>query len=252
MALYTIGRYFYRERNSMNLLAAVALGFLLFDPEQLFEASFQLTFLAVGFLAAFAVPFIAATSGPLAHGLRGLTDADRDVRLKPRVAQFRIEMRLLADTISRLTRVPQRAATVMVAGAAALVLFVFEVVAVSAVVQIGLALPMVEYFHRVGLSGLSANALVIPLMGLIVPLGFVAVFTGWTWVAGLAGAVLGLSQRVVHWHAGIEPNWRIPTPPVWLATAAGGASLRRFLLRLFSSFCSGSPFRWPSVRANWK
>src|SRR5437870_1482237 len=121
MALFTIGRYFFRERRSMNLLAAVALGFLLFDPEQLFEASFQLTFLAVGFLAAFAAPLIAATSGPLARGLRGLADADRDPRLAPRVAQFRVEMRLLAETIWRLTRVPEAAARLAVAAVAAVV-----------------------------------------------------------------------------------------------------------------------------------
>ena len=64
----------------MNLLAAVALGFLLVDPDQLFDASFQLTFLAVGFLGAFAAPAIAATSGPLAAGLRDLGDSGRDLR----------------------------------------------------------------------------------------------------------------------------------------------------------------------------
>jgi hypothetical protein len=34
----------------------VALGFLVLDPEQLFDASFQLPFLAVAFLGAFATP----------------------------------------------------------------------------------------------------------------------------------------------------------------------------------------------------
>ena len=231
MTLYTIGRYFYRERHSMNLLAAVAMGFLLFDPEQLFDASFQLTFLAVGFLAAFATPLIAATSGPLARGLRGLADADRDLRLEPRVAQFRIEMRLLAETFWRLTRIPQRIAARGIAAAATVMLLVFEVVAVSAVVQIGLALPMVEYFHRVGISGLSANALVVPLMGLVVPLGFVAVFTGWTWVAKIAGGVLALSEHVVHIHSALEPNWRIPTPPLWLAFAVSLALVAAAMAR---------------------
>ena len=51
LTLFMIAGYFFRERRIMNLLAAVALGFLLLDPDQLFEASFQLTFLAVGFLA---------------------------------------------------------------------------------------------------------------------------------------------------------------------------------------------------------
>ena len=54
LTLFMIAGYFYRERRPLNLLAAVAIGFLLLDPDQLFDASFQLTFLAVGFLAVFA------------------------------------------------------------------------------------------------------------------------------------------------------------------------------------------------------
>ena len=50
--------YFYRERRALNLLAAIALGFLVCDPEQLFESSFQLSFLAVAFLGAFATPLL--------------------------------------------------------------------------------------------------------------------------------------------------------------------------------------------------
>src|SRR5947208_7357934 len=94
-----IGGYFFRERRVMNLLAAVALGFLLLDPDQLFDASFQLTCLAVGFLGAFAAPAIRATSGPLASGLRELSDTGRDLHIDPRAAQFRIELRLLLQTL---------------------------------------------------------------------------------------------------------------------------------------------------------
>ena len=43
--------YLFRRRRALNLPAAVALGFLALDPEQLFDASFQLTFLAVAFWA---------------------------------------------------------------------------------------------------------------------------------------------------------------------------------------------------------
>jgi competence protein ComEC len=68
LTLYMVCRYFYRERRALNLLAAIALGFLVCDPDQLFESSFQLSFLAVAFLGAFAAPLIAATSGPLAAG----------------------------------------------------------------------------------------------------------------------------------------------------------------------------------------
>jgi competence protein ComEC len=118
LTLFMVCSYFYRERRALNLLAAVALGFLIFDPEQLFDASFQLTFLAVAFLGTFATPLIRATSGPMARGLRDLGDTSRDLYLPPRVAQFRIEMRLLADTVRRVAHLPTRAATLAVVRAA--------------------------------------------------------------------------------------------------------------------------------------
>ena len=223
LTLFMIAGYFFRRRRIMNLLAAVALGFLLFDPQQLFDASFQLTFLAVGFLGAFAAPAIAATSGPLMAGLRDLADRGRDFHLPPRAAQFRIELRLLAETL--------RAPLWVVAWPARLVLFVYEIMLTSAVVQLGLALPMVVYFHRLGFSGLSANAFVVPLLGAVVPVGFLAVFTGWQWIARIAGLLLWLSQKVVWFHANIEPNWRIPTPPVWLGIALAAALIASAIWR---------------------
>jgi competence protein ComEC len=223
LTVYLVGSYFYRRRRPLNLLAAVAIGFLVLDPAQLFDASFQLTFLAVGFLGAFATPLIQATSGPLTRGLADLANTDRDLHLPPRVAQFRIELRLLA----RAFRLPHAAVTVP----ARVFFFLYEITTVSAIIQLGLALPMVVYFHRVGISGLSANALVVPLMGVAVPVGFVAVFTGSHWAARVAGVLLGLSQRVVSWHAAIEPNWRIPTPPLWVAIAVSAALVAAALAR---------------------
>lgn len=223
LTLVMIAGYFYRERRPLNLLAAVALGFLTLDPDQLFDASFQLTFLAVAFLGAFASPLIRATSGPLARGLNDLENTDRDVHAPPRVAQFRIEMRLLADTLETALRLPRAAARTAVTLPARVVLFIYEIAAISAVIQLGLALPMVVYFHRVGLSGLSANTFVVPLMGVAVPAGFVAILTGWGWVAKIGGLLVAWSQSVVNWHAAIEPQWRIPTPPAWVAIGLSAA-----------------------------
>jgi competence protein ComEC len=231
LTVFTVCSFFYRRRRAMNLLAAVALGFLVFDPEQLFDASFQLTFLAVAFLAAFAIPLIQATSGPLARGLTDLADAGRDPYLPPRVAQFRVEMRLLADTLRRAAHLPPLAARLAITLPARVALFVYEIAAISAVIQMGLALPMVVYFHRVGLSGLSANAFVVPLLGVAVPLGFISLLTGWVWVAKAVGGLLWLSQKVVAWHAGIEPHWRIPTPPLWLGVAFSAALIAAALAR---------------------
>ncbi|HJT87310.1 MAG TPA: ComEC/Rec2 family competence protein, partial [Bryobacteraceae bacterium] len=231
LTLFMIAGYFYREQRIMNLLAAIALGFLVFDPEQLFDASFQLTFLAVGFLGAFAVPLIQATSGPRARALADLADTGRDLHLPPAVAQFRLEMRLLAGTLARLTRIPDRAANLAITLPARLLFWIYDIVVTSAVVQMGLALPMVVYFHRVGFSGLSANAFVIPIMGLVVPLGFVAICTGWGWVAAAAGKLLALSRAIVAWHAALEPAWRIPAPPLWLAAAISAALIATALVR---------------------
>ena len=231
LTLFMVASYFYRGRRPLNLLAAVAMGFLLFDPDQLFEASFQLTFLAGAFLGAFATPLLRATSGPLGRGLRDLRDTGRDLRLEPRVAQFRIEMRLLAETLRRAFRVPARLAFPAVAWPARLLFFFFEMTVVSAIIQAGLALPMVVYFHRVGLSGLSANAFIVPVMGMAVPVGFIAVFTGWAWVAKLGSGLLWLSQAIANWHAHIEPHWRIPTPPVWVAMAFCAALIAAAMAR---------------------
>jgi competence protein ComEC len=222
LTLFMIGGYFFRERRAMNLLAAVAIGFLIFDPEQLFDASFQLTFLAVGFLGAFVAPAIAATSGPLTSALSDLHDTGRDIHLIPRAAQFRVELRLLAKALG---------AAWPVAAVARVLFFVYEIVLASAVIQLGLALPMVVYFHRVGLSGLSANAFVVPLMGLVVPLGFLAVFTNLAGIARIAGGLLWLSQKAVFFHAAHEPNWRVPTPPLWLAIAISAALIAAAIWR---------------------
>ncbi len=231
LTLFMVCGYFYRKRRPLNLLAAVALAFLVCDPDQLFDASFQLTFLAVAFLGAFATPLIEATSGPLARGLTDLHDTGRDLYLAARVAQFRIEVRMLVQILRGVTRPPSPLTTLAITIPARLALFFYEVAVVSAVIQLGLALPMVVYFHRLGLSGLSANAFAVPIMGLLVPVGFVAVATGWTWVASIGASLLWLSRAIVGWHAAIEPNWRIPTPPVWLGIAFPAALLAFALAR---------------------
>ena len=56
--------------------------------------------------------------------------------------------------------------------ALSLAAFIFDAVVVSACVQFGLALPMISYFHRLSITGLSANIVIIPLLSLVVPFGF--------------------------------------------------------------------------------
>jgi competence protein ComEC len=223
--LYLVARFFYRRTRVLNLLAAVALAYLFLDPEQLFEASFQLSFLSVAAIGALAVPLMETISGPYARGLRGLSNPGWDPDLPPPVAAFRVELRLLAQTGMLWTRLPERFWLLMFAGFLRPLFYMFELAVVSAVVQIGLALPMIVYFHRASFTGVLANAVVVPLLGGVVPIGFIAVFGNWAWAAKLAGWLLTIAEAVARWCASIEPNWRVPDPPLGLALAFVAALL---------------------------
>lgn len=229
MTLYGIGRCFYREGRILNILAAVALLFIAVDPEQLFDASFQLSFLAVALIGAFVIPVLDATSAPLARGLTDLSDVGRDLRLPPKTAQFRVELRLLKKTLP----LPWVAM-------ARVWLYLWEIFITSFFIQVGLALPMIFYFHRLPVSGLSANAIVVPVLSAIVPLGFLAIATQSHPLASLCAWLLELSRRAVSFHARWEPDWRIPSPPWWLAVL--------FVILLVAAAWRKAP-RWSRVFA---
>ncbi len=218
-ALFTLARFVFRRPRLMNVLAAVAIGFIIFDPAQMFDASFQLSFLSVAAIGTLALPLLERTSAPVVRALRGLEDTDRDVHLDPRVAHIRVELRLLAETISLRTRLAGRASLALLGITLRGIVVVYELAVISAVVQFGLVLPMAVYFHRVSATGVTANLLIVPMMAAVVPVGFVAIFTGWKLPATLAGWLLGASQWVAGVHAHWEPNWRVPDPPLWLALA---------------------------------
>ena len=241
--LYTLARACFRRARVMNLLAAVALVYLAWDPAQMFEASFQLSFLAVAAIGVLAAPLLESTTVPYARGLRGISNADLDPHLESRVAQFRVEIRLAAETLWLWTRLPLRWAQEFVSLSLRTLFFAFEMVLISATMQIGLALPMAEYFHRVSFTGLSANLLIVPAMNAVVPLGFLAIFTSWRWTASLAGALLRFSARIAAWHANLEPAWRVPDPPLWLVLAFAAALIACALL------IRRRIFKWPAISA---
>lgn len=217
--LYVVARYFYRRTRLLNLLAAVAIIYLIFDPGQLFEAGFQLSFLSVAAIALLAVPILESTSALYARGIAGITEPSRAPRLPPRAAQFRLELRLAAETAGYYIRLPREWWERALAFAARVALYAYELAVLSAAIQIGLALPMAIYFHRISLTGISANILVVPLLGLVIPLGFLATLTMWHVPAALAAWLLSLGERVAEWHTHLEPPWRVLAPPLWLAIA---------------------------------
>ena len=215
--LYVAARYFYRRGHLLNLLAAVAMVYLIYDPAQLFEAGFQLSFFCVAVIGLLAVPLLDASSTLYARGLKGIAQPGRTPRLPPRAAQFRLELRLLAETASYYIRLPRAWWEHGFALAARVLLFAYELAVISAAIQIGLALPMAIYFHRISLTGISANILVVPLLALVVPLGFLAILSMWHAPAAMAAGLLGVGERIAEWHTHLEPDWRVLAPPLWLA-----------------------------------
>ena len=223
--LFVVARHFYRRGRFLNLLAAAAIVYLTADPSQLFESGFQLSFLAVAAIGAFAVPLLDATSSRYTRALFGIGEATRDPHLDPLAAQFRLELRLLAATLRAYLKVPEAWLLRGLALFARAILYAWDIAVVSSTIQIAVALPMAIYFHRISLTGLSANILVVPLLALVIPAGFVALFTGWHLPALFAEGLLKAGETIAAWHTRFEPNWRVPDPPLGLAIAVAASLL---------------------------
>jgi len=242
-SLYLAARYFYRRRRVLNLLFAVAIIYLIWDPGQMFEAGFQLSFLAVAAIGALAIPLLEATSAPFSRTVFGIREVSRDARMYPKAAQFRVELRLLAETLHYCLRIPQDWIACALAFSARLLFYAWEMAIISTVIQVALALPLAIYFHRISFTGFSANIIVVPLLALVVPFGFVAVFSGWHFPAMVAGWLLVAGEKVAAWHVQFEPSWRVADPPLWLDFAFSAALI-------VLAFAVWRPRRWSWVAAS--
>jgi competence protein ComEC len=171
-AIYLGTRLLYRDRCMLNALGIAALALLVFDPRQLFTASFQMTFVCVLIVAAIGLPLVERTSQLYRHSLAHWDSDDYGGLLLPCVAQFRLDLRLLASRLARF--IGQPLSFKMTRGMTITCLRIFELLLVSAVMQMGLALPMAYYFHRATTIGLPANVAIVPLTQLLMP---AAVFT---------------------------------------------------------------------------
>ena len=105
--------------------------------------------------------------------------------LPPRVAQFRVDLRLIAGRIKRF--VGELWSVRLVRAIARFALGTSELLFISAVMQMGLALPMAYYFHRATTIGLPANVVVVPLTELMMPAAIAAIGLGY--VSGLLAKI---------------------------------------------------------------
>jgi competence protein ComEC len=196
-AIFLGTRLLYRSRSLVNALGAAALGLLVFDPRQLLTASFQMTFLCVLIVGAIGLPLIERTSAFYRRALAHWEADNYGGSLPPHAAQFRTDLRLIAGRLSRF--LGKRWSLRLVRTTTILSLHAFELLLVSAVMQMGLALPMAYYFHRATTIGLPANIAVVPLTQFLMPLAILTVSTGYisVWLARGPAWLTSFSLRAI-------------------------------------------------------
>ena len=94
VTLYLLARLLYRERSPLNTIGFAALCLLAFSPRSLLDASFQMTLLAVVAIAGIAAPLLQGTLHPYVKATRNLRLIAIDPKLAPRLAQFRVTLRI--------------------------------------------------------------------------------------------------------------------------------------------------------------
>jgi competence protein ComEC len=227
-AIYLGTRLLYRDRAMVNALGAAALGLLVFDPRQLFTASFQMTFLCVLIVAAIGLPLIERTSRLYRQALRHWDADDYGPSLPPQVAQFRLDLRLLARQLARF--IGDQWSLHLIRTVTIITLAAFELLLVSAIMQMGLALPMAYYFHRATTIGLPANVAVVPLTQLLMPAAILTIALGYIspllakLPALLTTFALQSITGTVHGLGGLRlADLRVATPSLVMMAAASAA-----------------------------
>ena len=242
-SIVAIGAIFYRRLDLLNSAAVAALLLLIARPLLMADGSFQLTFVAIGCIAGIAVPWLEERVQPYAHALSGWRDVARDVMHIPKAAQFRIDLRaaiawLTSGVPTKLARMAESA----LAGALTVSLRVFELLVITTILQIGMQPLMTSAFHRVTLAAPLVNLLAVPMIGIMVPLGFVTILVGvffpalGRFLAAPLGWLTTLLLRVVNYF-GAFGHWsyRVPGPPVWLTMLFFVAAVSLAILLHFKS-----------------
>lgn len=244
--VYMLARLFYRERDVLNAIGFAGLAALAIAPASLFDAGFQMTFLAVIAIAGIAGPVLERTTAVYRKALYQPGSTSYDLHLHPIQAQFRLNLRMILVRLERL--IPKWLARVGLFGGIRVLLRLAEIFLISAVMQAALALPMAVYFHRANTLALPANVAVVPVMSMLLPVAVVATLCsyGGAWVAMVPKVITALLLHFVssavftfsHFRAA---DIRVPTPSTWAACFCLPAialcliAARRRYLLLFSS-----------------
>ncbi len=196
-----------------------------------------MTFLSVVAIGGIAAPLAEHTFAPYLRATRNLWLLALDPTLPPSVAEYRVTMRLLIEHLAPLTGrwfARQALPWLLLRALQAL-----ELLLISIIVELVMALPMAVYFHRITVLGLPVNFLIVPFLGLLLPTALatfavlllsptLAILPGIA-TAGLLHIVSGIVNFFSQMHAG---DYRIPSPPaprilLWVLLLASAVWLVR-------------------------
>jgi competence protein ComEC len=252
VTLYLLARLLYRERNPMNTIGFAALVLLALSPRSLFDASLQMTLLAVIAVAGIAAPLLQATVHPYLSATRDLRLVAIDPKLPPLLAQFRVSLRMFAQRLARAFNpsIGWRWFPFTIR----FLLRLVELAVVSCIVELAMALPMAVYFHRITLFALPVNLFILPLLAVLIPSALLTLLALVVWPAA---AVVAAVLTALTLHAGVGlvrifgsfalGDFRIPAPLLW-PTAASCALLGAAIF--FAHYDLIKRPRWPA-RCAW-
>lgn len=226
-AIFLCARLFFRRVALLNTVALAAIILLAVRPSDLFQSSFQLSFLAAAVIAGLAIPWIDRTSTPYRRALDHLSDVTRDRLHTPLATQLRLDLRALANALAARSPKPIASrAEVFITLPLRFGLRLWEILLLSFCIQLGLFPLLAADFHRVSISGPVSNLFAVPLAGIIVPVGFLTLVLSCVSLplaailARFENALIGLLLAAIHWLSRTpRASWRIPTPPAWLLLA---------------------------------
>jgi competence protein ComEC len=190
-AVFLLARLLSRQRNPLNALGAAALAVLVWSPRALFEASFQMTFLAIVAIAGIAMPLGDRSFLPYARAARNLHDLWRDPVIPPRFAQLRVSLRMWGEPLAGILG---KWAYLLPARIVIAVLWAAQLALIGLVAEAVMVLPMAMYFHRATIFALPANMICIPLIAVLASFGLATFLASLIspWLAALPGSMLAL------------------------------------------------------------
>ena len=228
VTLYLLGRLLYRERNVLNTIGFAALCLLAYSPRSLIDSSFQMTLLAVVTIGGIAAPLLLATVHPYLTATRDLRQIAVDAKLAPRLAQFRVTLRMMAIGLrdSASSRWANFIAWRFFPWTVRVLIRCFELIVVSFVVELAMALPMAIYFHRITVFALPVNMFILPLLVILMPAALITLLLA---LIGPAYAIvpamivaffLHLGTGLVRFFGSLAlGDIRIPAPLLWQSLA---------------------------------